>query len=50
MTDIAEPIRRRDVLKRGYRFRSAVTGKFVSRWYAALHPRETVKERIRWNG
>jgi hypothetical protein len=28
-----------------YRFRSAVTGKFVSAWYALRHPRETVRER-----
>lgn len=40
-------IRRRDVLKPWYRFRSAVTGQFVSRWFALLHPRETIKERVR---
>jgi len=28
-----------------YRFRSAVTGKFVSLWYALRHPRTTVRER-----
>lgn len=43
---ITEPVRRRDALKPGYRFRSAVTGQFVSRLYALLFPRETVKERI----
>jgi hypothetical protein len=42
-----EPARRRDVLNPRYRFRSAVTGLFVSRWYALLHPRETVRERVR---
>lgn len=40
-------INRRDALNPAYRFRSAVTGEFVPRWYALLHPRETVKER-RW--
>jgi hypothetical protein len=39
-------IRRRDVLNPRYRFRSAVTGLFVTRWFALLHPRETVKERV----
>jgi hypothetical protein len=39
-------IRRRDALKPGYRFRSAITGEFVSRWYALLHPATTVKERV----
>lgn len=39
--------KRIDAFKPGYRFRSAVTGKYVSRWYALLFPRETVKERIR---
>ncbi len=43
---MSEPIRRRDVLKRGYVFRSAITGRFVSRLWAVLHPRETVKERV----
>lgn len=28
-------------------FRSAVTGRFVSAWYALTHPRTTVKERLR---
>jgi hypothetical protein len=29
-----------------YRFRSSVTGLFVSKAFALLHPRETVRERI----
>lgn len=29
-----------------WRFRSAVTGKFVSKGFALLHPRETVRETI----
>lgn len=29
-----------------YAFRSAITGKFVSRFYALLHPNETVRERL----
>lgn len=27
-------------------FRSSVTGQFVSRAYAALHPRTTVREKV----
>lgn len=42
-----EPTRRRDALNPRYRFRSAVTGRYVSRLFALLHPRETVKERVR---
>lgn len=38
-------VKRRDVFKRGYRFRSAVTGKYVSRLFALAFPRETVAER-----
>lgn len=30
-----------------YRFRSAVTGEFVSRLYAMLHPSTTIRERVR---
>lgn len=30
-----------------YRYRSAETGEFVSRVYALLHPKTTVKERVR---
>lgn len=30
-----------------YRYRSAVTGKFVSRWYALRHPKRTVKEAVK---
>jgi len=44
---LIEPTRRRDVFKRGYRFRSAVTGRYVSRLFALLRPRETIRERIR---
>lgn len=42
-----QTITRLDALKPRYRFRSAVTGLFVSRWFALLHPRECVKERVR---
>lgn len=31
----------------GYRFRSAVTGLFVSLAYALRHPRTTIRERIK---
>lgn len=34
------------VLNPRYRFRSAVTGHFVGRWYALTHPRSTVRERV----
>jgi hypothetical protein len=44
---LVESIRRRDVFKRRYRFRSAVTGKYVPRWYALLFPRETMREEVR---
>ena len=44
---LAHPVRRRDVLNPRWRFRSAVSGLFVSRWFALLHPRETIKERVR---
>ncbi len=44
---IAQPFRRRDVLKPWLVFRSAVTGKFVSQAYALLHPATTVSEK-RW--
>jgi hypothetical protein len=44
---LVESIRRRDVLNPRYRFRSAVTGLFVTRLFALLHPRETMKERVR---
>lgn len=39
--------RRLDALKPWYVFRSAITGQYVSRLHALLHPNETVKER-RW--
>lgn len=44
---LSTPVRRRDILKPGYVFRSSVTGQFVSRFFALLHPKFTVKERIR---
>lgn len=44
---ISEPIRRRDVLKPWLVFRSASTGRYVSRLYALLHPAGTVSEK-RW--
>ena len=44
---IQTTIRRRDALNPRYRFRSAVTGLFVSRLFALLHPRETIKETIK---
>jgi len=31
--------------KRVYRWRSAITGRWVSREYAKAHPEETVRER-----
>ena len=43
---ISQPVRRRDAFKRGYVFRSAVTGRFVSRAFALLFPHLTVRERI----
>lgn len=42
---IAQPTRKRDVLKPWIVFRDAVTGLFVSRIYALLHPATTVSER-----
>lgn len=42
-----EPMNSRlDALKPRWRFRSAVTGLFVSRAYALLWPAQTVRERI----
>ena len=32
-------------MKRTYRYRSAVTGRFVSAAYAKKHPKRTVRER-----
>lgn len=40
-----QPIKRIDVLKPWLAFRSAITGRYVSRFYALLHPAETVSER-----
>lgn len=39
------PIKRRDVLRPSLVFRSAITGKYVSRLYALLHPSTTVSEK-----
>ena len=33
-------------MKRQYRYRSAVTGRFVKKAYALKHPRRTVREAI----
>lgn len=33
-------------MKRRYRYRSAVTGKFVSASYAKRYPNRTVRERV----
>lgn len=38
-------IRRRDIFKRGWVFRSSVTGRFVTRAFALLWPQYTVRER-----
>lgn len=38
-------IRGRDTLKLNLRFRDAVTGRYVTRLYALLHPATTVSER-----
>jgi hypothetical protein len=34
-------------MKRKHRYRSAVTGKFVSKAYAARYPHLTIRERIK---
>lgn len=44
---LVNPIRRREVLNPRKRFRSAITGKFVTRLYALLHPAVTISERVR---
>lgn len=43
---IAEAIER---IRKGpkYRYRSAVTGEYVSRLYALLHPATTIREKVR---
>ena len=40
-----QPFRRRDALNWRLRFRSAITGRYVSRLYALLHPATTIAER-----
>lgn len=42
---MTEPMRKRDVLNPRYVFRSAITGRYMSRIYALLHPSTTVRER-----
>jgi hypothetical protein len=34
------------IIRRKYLYRDAETGRFVSRFYALLHPRSTVRERV----
>ena len=34
-------------MSKRYRFRSAVTGLFVSLWYALRHPKTTVREAVK---
>lgn len=36
--------------KKQYRYRSAVTGRYVSAEFAAKHPRETVREPVAAKG
>lgn len=38
-----------DRLRKGprYRYRSAISGRIVPRWWAALHPRVSIRERVR---
>lgn len=33
--------------KRHYRYRSAITGRIVSKAYAEAHPETTIRERVR---
>jgi hypothetical protein len=44
---ILEPARKRDFFNPRYRFRSAITGQFVPRWFALARPSVTVRERVR---
>jgi hypothetical protein len=30
-----------------YRFRSAITGLYVSAWFALRHPKTTIREKVR---
>lgn len=43
--NVHQPFRRRHVLNPFLRFRSAVTGLYVTRLFALLHPETTVSER-----
>ena len=36
--------------RRRYRYRSAITGRYVSATYAARHPQTTVRERLPLKG
>ena len=42
---LTEPVKLHHIFKPWFTFRSAVTGEYVSRAYALLHPNETVAER-----
>ena len=42
---LAHTIRRRDAFRPSLRFRSAISGRYVSRAYALLWPQHTVSER-----
>jgi hypothetical protein len=44
---LLEATRRRDVFNPRFKFRSAVSGQYVSRAFALLWPRECVRERAR---
>jgi len=45
VTKISFPTRLRDVFRRRVRFRSAITGRYVSRLYAVLNKSTTVCEK-----
>lgn len=42
---MTEPMRRRDAFNPRLAFRCAITGKYVSRIYALMHPNTTISER-----
>lgn len=42
---MTETMKRRDVLRRGLRFRDAITGRYVTRMWALFHPSTTVSEK-----
>lgn len=35
------------IFRRRYNYRSAITGKFVSKAYAEAHPAECIRERVK---